>query len=40
VVRRQLGEPHDAVPPAAGGAFEDEVALMRRELARHWSVLA
>jgi len=40
VVRRMLGEPHEIVPPAAGGPFEDEVALMRRELARHWPVLA
>jgi len=39
VVRRLLGEPHERLAPASGGRFEDEVALMRRDLARHWPVL-
>ena len=39
VVRRLLGEPHDRIVPASGGRFEEEVAVMRRDLARHWPVL-
>ena len=39
VVRRLLGEAHEPVAPAAGGRFEEEVALMKRDLGRHWPVL-
>ncbi len=39
VVRRLLGKPHEALAPAAGGPFEEELALMKRDLARHWPVL-
>jgi len=39
VVRGLLGEPHEKLAPAAGGRFEEEVALMKRELARHWPLL-
>jgi acetoin utilization deacetylase AcuC-like enzyme len=39
VVRRLLGGEHEPVAPASGGAFEDEVALMKDELSRHWPVL-
>jgi acetoin utilization deacetylase AcuC-like enzyme len=39
VVRRLLGEPHEPISPAAGGRFEEELALMKRDLARHWPVL-
>ena len=40
VVRGLLGHPHERVPPAVGGRFEEELALMKRELSRHWPVLA
>jgi len=39
VVRRMLGEPVEAVVPAQGGRFEDSLALMKSDLARHWPVL-
>jgi acetoin utilization deacetylase AcuC-like enzyme len=39
VMRGLLGEHHDPVTPAAGGRFEEEVALMKREIGRHWPVL-
>jgi hypothetical protein len=34
-----MGEPHERVPPAEGGGFEEELALMKRDLRRHWPVL-
>ena len=40
VVRGLLGHPHERVPPATGGRFEEEVALMKRDLSRHWPILA
>jgi acetoin utilization deacetylase AcuC-like enzyme len=39
VVGRLMGEPHERVPPAEGGGFEEELALMKRDLRRHWPVL-
>jgi acetoin utilization deacetylase AcuC-like enzyme len=39
VVGRLLGDAHEPVVPAAGERFEAELALMRRELGRHWPVL-
>jgi acetoin utilization deacetylase AcuC-like enzyme len=39
VAGRLLHDHHDPVSPATGGSFEDELALMKRELARHWPVL-
>jgi acetoin utilization deacetylase AcuC-like enzyme len=40
VVQRLLGDPYERLVPATGGRFDEEVALMRRDLARHWPVLA
>jgi acetoin utilization deacetylase AcuC-like enzyme len=40
VVRRLLGEPSEPVAQASGGRFEEEVALMKRDLSRHWPVLS
>jgi acetoin utilization deacetylase AcuC-like enzyme len=39
VTRCLLGEAPEPMTPAAGGRFEEELALMKRELARHWPVL-
>jgi acetoin utilization deacetylase AcuC-like enzyme len=39
VAGRLLSDDHEPVTPAAGGRFEDELALMKRDLARHWPVL-
>jgi acetoin utilization deacetylase AcuC-like enzyme len=39
VAARLLDDQHEPVVPATGGRFEEELALMRRELARHWPVL-
>jgi acetoin utilization deacetylase AcuC-like enzyme len=39
LARRLLGETDPPVPPASGGSFEEELALMKRELGRHWPVL-